>query len=391
MHPLLSLLLLVAGLFMLAVLSSYLTWGPLTSTAMVQVFGPALKAETAKHLTAERALERRRQIGMTSEIVRAAVLAAFSYTALAFYIVGAPLAQILAHPHLHLGMIGVAAVAGLWCVYLGPRSFAIRHCGHFRPFNRRHFRDYVLPYLVWIPHPVAIWGGIGLVTLTAILLNIGLDLATLASAITRYQQAATGTVAQLQIVAIQVVEFGARVSAMSQKYVVTTLLLFAYVFLEQRSTMRETILESSVDRLKTGVWLGLLFTVGFSLVWMPWNFDQLHLGLRDRVSAFALTAASAAEAADLIALQGYLEDHDLRWVMLSILTGYGNMVSLAAAASAVVLWRVYFGAAPIRTLLRIFLPRYAIGLGKWFVERFQLDLDVQRDDTGPKETRPGKH
>ncbi len=371
MAPYLEILLLEAGLCGLAVLSSYLTWGPLTSLEMVELFGPRVSASAT--------LAERRRTGMVSEMMRVVVIAFSSSLALLFYVDQVPLMTVLTNPWFRWAALAGTGIAVLWCVYLGPRAFALNHSGSYHPLTRQHFRTYLRPYLAWVLHPVALWAGIGLITLFMIVMNITVDLDGLQRLRLMFSSTTVQTVADLQLASLYLVEFGGRIALVSQKYVVTTLMAAVYVFLEQRSTMRETIFENSIERLKTGVWLGLIFTIGFSAIWLPGQYEDMYVGLRRALEVLTPATTQAEEIGLLITVQAYLEAHDIRWLLLTIATGYGNLTTLAIISGVVFVWRVFFKDVPIRAILQLFLPRYLIQAIASLAGSFRIDLDVTKD------------
>ena len=78
-----TIVLVVIAFFVTSMVSSYLTWGPLTSSEMVDYFGPPINA---KEKMAEKVLhERKRKAGMMAEMLRAFLITAFCLLVLPFY------------------------------------------------------------------------------------------------------------------------------------------------------------------------------------------------------------------------------------------------------------------------------------------------------------------
>jgi len=265
-----------------------------------------------------------------------------------------------------------------WCVYAGPRFFAIRYCGEFKYFSRTHFRRFIRPYLAWLPYALFIFGGIGLLTLSMIVGGVAADAAALQSLSNEINTLQVDDVKHIQFAMIRLIGFGDFISEISQKYVLTTLLIFSYVIIEQRTSMKNTILDTSVERLKYFVWVALIFTLGFSLVILPNQYNAARIRIQDRVEEMTFISMTD-HLTDVLSIQKSLEEHDLKWVFLNIVTGYGNLLTAAVVGIIVYLWRLFFVDVPVRYIIRLIIPRYILERMNRFGEGFSVDMDIKRD------------
>lgn len=378
------------GCFLVALVSSILCWKKYCSPEMVEIFGPVFTVDEGhrsdENKTAgntgekkpgvdpQKMLKIRQQAGFASEVTRTAMVTILSVVGLPFYISTVSLRSVYEDRIFQLALLAVVLLSIAWNFYLGPRAFAIRHAGKFKLFSRDYFYKYTRPYMVWALYPVAVWGGIGLLALFMIVNSITIDLGYLNKSLSLLNGGPIIDLLGIQTAALRLVHFGAWISTVSQKYFITCVLAFIYVIVEQKSSMRFTILNSSIDRLKTAVWIGLILTIGFALVYLPANFERSHLML-NRVLEASLTQplAGAEDLSDLISLQQYLEDHDIRWLLVSIVTGYGNVVSFIIIGLAVFLWRTYLKDFPLQGLIQLALPEYLIKAVKNFSSEFWID------------------
>ncbi len=365
--------------FLGAVISTYFTWGPLTSKEMVQVFGPKIVPRVP--LSAAKLLERRRRAGMLTELLRALLLTMFSLLTIPFYVNhGLRVQDTLLHPLFFYPFAATILLAVLWNFWLGPRAFARMHSGKPNLLPLKRLRAYFVPYAVWILYPVLIWGGIGLLTLVLIVQNIGFDAQAfqkLTAAVTTL--AASNQVDTLQLATARLVQFGDWITLTAQKYTLTTVLIFIYAVIEQRSSMHATIMESSVERTKLMIWAALILTLTFSLVVMPWQYEQLQLQIKQQLTVVVDQNPAPEIIRDVLSVHRNLEDHDLKWLLLNVITGYGNLLTLAVAALAFALWRLFFDKVPLRHFIRLIVPKIIIREIDRFGEDFRIDMDVTRD------------
>lgn len=376
----LTFILVEIGFFALSLISSYLTWGPLTSPEMVDYFGPVIN--TKEEMTEKAWLERRRKAGMFAEVLRAALITLFGIIVIPFYSSSIDIRVVIENPFYQWSFVVIIILVVMWNGYFGPKFFAIRYSGGVRYFSKEHFVKYVRPYLVWMMYPLFIFGGIGLLTFAMILGGLAEDIGQLQIYVTRIKSVPLLEIEDVQFALIHLREFARFVSSISQKYVLTTLLIFIYVVIEQRSSMRHTILDTSVERLKYAVWTGLLFTIGFALVVLPLQYDGAMNHIQDglvRLTVDRDQLVADQHLGDVLSVQQFLEDHDLQWLMLQIVTGFGNLFTAAIIGLSVFVWRLFFDKVPVRYIVRLVVPKYIIERMNRLAEDFSIDINLKDD------------
>ena len=242
-----------------------------------------------------------------------------------------------------------------------------------------HFRKYIRPYWAWFPYPLLIFGGIGILTFVMIVEGIISDADAIRLYAGQINSILLADIEHIQYATIRLIEFGDLISEISQKYVLTTALIFLYVIIEQRSSMHNTILDTSVERLKYFVWAGLIFTVGFSLVVLPSQYDSIHMRIQNSIESMSYDLIYPDHLGDVLSMQKTLEDHDLRWVFLKIVTGYGNILTAAIVGIGIVAWRLFFEKVPVKYILGLVVPKYIMNRLEKISEDFRVDMNIQND------------
>lgn len=362
----------------IATLSSYLTWGPLTSKEMIFWFSPSQVFKTEIE-TRDAAIEKWRKTGMKAEISRTLILYLISLLALSFYAPGKYFNQVYLHPFFRHGVALGILISIYWNFYYGPRHLAIRDCGHFKFFSKDHFKKYSKPYWIWSLYPITMFVVLGFFTLLIMVLNISDDLAYQDQIIKTIGSIKITTIQDLQLGIIQLNQFGYWIASVSQKYILTTLLFFAYLLFEQRSLLHSTILDSSVERLKLAGWILMFFAIGYSLIFLPIKYTQLHSGMLENINSLVSASVAEEDLGDILSSQSTLQDHDLQWLVLYSLTGFGNLVSYFIIAFAIFTWRAYFSKYPLRFVVQLLVPKIILnGLKNTFGD-VQVELDLNKD------------
>ncbi|MBI4770870.1 MAG: hypothetical protein HY784_10795 [Chloroflexi bacterium] len=150
------------------------------------------------------------------------------------------------------------------------------------------------------------------------------------------------------------------IARVSQKYVIAALLLVFYVVAEQRTYMKETLWPDSVDRLKVLTWTVLTLTLGFGLIYLPARYAGVHGGVQQTLEKVVRGLTGTDEASVLLGVQSYLETHDLKWLLVKVATGYGNLITLMLVGGGLLLRRVLFQNVPLIGMLRLVLPSFAL-------------------------------
>lgn len=359
-----------------SLISTYLTWGPLTSREMVDYFSPQIRTDSK--LSDAEMYERRRKAGYSAEALRAIMITVFGLIAIPFYATSVSVRSVLLSPFFQWSFLTIALLVFVYSLYFGPRFFAIKYCGDFK-FNKFYFQKFMRPYWVWLFYPLLIFGGTGLLVFMMIVWGISIDIERLQVYRAHIYNISINEAADVQLAIIRLNQFGSFISSISQKYVLTSVLTFIYVIIEQRSSMRNTILDSSVERLKYAVWTGMIFTVIFSLVVLPSQYQELHSYLQNRVEALPFESVYPDHLSDVLAIQQSLADHNLKWLMLQIVTGYGNLLTAAIIGLSVFLWKFFFDKVPVKHIVRLMVPKNIMEWFDQFTEGFDVDMDVKKD------------
>lgn len=373
----LKIILLEIAFFLGSLISSYLTWGPMTSREMVEYFSPPLKIK--EKLSTEELYERKRKAGVSAEMLRAFLVTLIGILVIPFYSESTDVSSVLYSPIFRWSFFVALILCLLWNIYFGPYFFAIKHCGEFTFFSKSHFKKYIRPYLFWWPYPLFVFAGIGLLTLLMVIGGIAADIASLQSLSREISNIPLATVEDVQYAIIRLIEFGSLISVMSQKYVLATLFIFIYVIIEQRSSMRYTILDASVERLKYFVWGLLIFTVGFSLVVLPSTYETLHSRIQDYVRMMSVIPPLPEHLNDVLSIQKSLEEHDLKWVFLKIVTSYGNILTASIVGVSVFVWKSLFKEVKVKYIVRLIVPKYLTERMERIGENFVIDMNIENE------------
>src|SRR5687768_17277855 len=90
-------------------ISTYLTWGPLTSREMVDYFGPQIRTDS--DLSDDELYERRRKAGYSAEALRAIMITIFGLITIPFYASSVSILSILSSPFFQWSFLTVAILA----------------------------------------------------------------------------------------------------------------------------------------------------------------------------------------------------------------------------------------------------------------------------------------
>lgn len=363
-------------LFMAAILSSYLTWGPFSSREMIEYFRPYAPPDTTVRVVDDALIKEWGRISFLSEVVRAAALAILSAVGLVFFVTSTSLSTVLQNRYFQIIFILIIFSELVYCGYLGPRIFARRDGSDFKFFSRSVFLKYTRPYWAWVVYPIAVWGGIGLIAFFVLFLNIRIDLATLRAWDESIKAVDVSTISDLQYATVRLISFGSWISTAAQKYVIATLLTFIYVIFEQRSTLQTTILDSSIERMKVGAWAAVFFLILFALTVLPSRYGELHSGLVADLNTLTVSQLTEGELSTLVETQQHLELHNLRWLLIQTLTGFGNLLALGVAGIALLGWRTLFREVPLAVLVRLFVPEFVIRYATRIGKNLRLDFNL---------------
>jgi hypothetical protein len=161
---------------------------------------------------------------------------------------------------------------------------------------------------------------------------------------------------------IQLQELGILLGKIAQKYIVLGFMGLIYMVLEQRTNIKQTLRPVSVDRMKIGVWILFIITLGFSLFYLPYIYSNLHIQISrtstlDTVLA-GINKSNVAELREYLEIRDYLNDHNTSWFLIKIFTGYGNIISLLILGILWVLRKTIFENIPAKEIIRIIFPTF---------------------------------
>lgn len=302
-----------------------------------------------------------------SNHVRAAYLLALSLISVALFFDGDPrISSLLQSEVFRIGSVGprvvsiiiVSAVLTIvWYIYIGPKRVAKKVAK-----GVLNFRNHIVPYLSLLPFALAIWAVMVMTAISIIVRGALLDVRSLERSAAEFSAQLGSYVPtpdspdELQKTANGIFALGGEIAIDSQKYVIVSLLTFSYLMLLQLTNLRSNILEESIDRVKIVAWVVFLVAVGFSLVYAPTRYLGVHTQLRDAwVRLIELPEANQFEISYLL---DQIEAHNLSWLMLKIVTGFGNVMALVIVGGALLLRKTVFKKTSVPQILYWLLPRY---------------------------------
>ena len=344
-------------LVVFSVSAAIIAWS-LYREAAIEAFGPKVEPDELLDNTDIQSEMRRR--GRLAEVARAIVVAMISTTILVIFGVSSIDSVSLFSNVRFLLLLDVPILlTTVWCFYLGPRKLVGEDSRKtFRPWHRKSFRPLVLPYLFWIPYIVGVYYLMG-----------GLAVLNVAEVALADYQNLSGTPASLQVGEIQSMEdvlqgalrlagFGRWMAVGAQKYLVVSILLFVFLIVEQHSYMEGTQWLGNLDALKIAVGLIFLATIAVGLIILPMEYGRAFSIFQASIETRFAKETSMADLDRLLSLQQFLDNHDLNWVFLSILTGRGNLLALIFLGGIVLIKRVFFEELPWQHVANLMLPSF---------------------------------
>ena len=370
-----QLIVLESFFLVVGVIGSFLCWQFWVSREMVEIYGPKVNI-TEENVSDAQILELRRKKGIYVEILRLAVITLLSTIGLSFYLANLTLSTVFSEPYYWMAVTFVVITVGIWCFYLGPRTFARRHSGHPSSlYSPDSFSIYVKPYIGWFFYGTSIWGGIATLVITVIAYSINRDMNELQNILLNLEQTASSLIDlySIQSASILLVEFGIWIMTVSQKYIFGTILLLIYAIIEQRSTMQLTINETAIEIFKSVIWLEFLLALGFSFFFLPSLYSKWYLSLRSILTTNLIQNSTPEVIGELINLQQHLNNHDTRWLFVGIISGYGNLITTILLTTILILWRAYFYDVPLSNLTSLILPKWLVSR----LEKFSEELNYR--------------
>lgn len=352
--PQIQILLIASLLLAISIIGARLTWRSAGQFWVIDTL-PIKDADKAKEANK---IEEVRRRGAFLEISRAVSLAVIStITLLLFSASGVDLESITSHVWYRGLVLGGISASLIWTIVLGPNYF-FRHLLHkFKKYKSEISKENLRkPYLLYNIYLIAVWVGLGGLIIAFISAGVVHDWNLLSSNISNLGSISTAQIEGLQKASILLVDFGGWVTGASQKYIVVSVLIFAYLILEQRSGMGETIMQGSIDRLKIGVWFVFLLSLGIGLVYFPSKYQSMHEGLQGALRSFVLNTSIVSDLDMSLSVQQHLEDHGFFWLITNAIFGYGNLITLSIIGGAIVIRKVFFSKVPFTLILKLVLP-----------------------------------
>lgn len=345
-------------LVIIAVVAAIVAWSLYGKTA-IEVFGPPIRPGEEIE---DDPLEERRRRGRIAEIARAIVAMLISTTILLTFDVKSIDFVSLFRTWWFPWLIGVASFFTiLWCCYFGPKNLADKARGNEPELlSKEGFREFIRPYMFWIPYIIGVYylmGGLAIITVAEVAYVDYRNLSDTASSLQKFEIL---TMQDAMQGAISIVAFGRRMVSASQKYLVVSILLFAFLIIEQHSYMETTQLLANLNVLKIGVGLFLLGTVIAGLVFVPTEYGRMFARFQLSLETRFASTISMDDLDRLLNLQQFLDDHDHRWLFLSILAGRGNLLGLVFLGGIVLIKRAFFQKKSWHRIAELLLPSFAI-------------------------------
>ncbi|MBK9209377.1 MAG: hypothetical protein IPL71_14165 [Anaerolineales bacterium] len=314
---------------------------------------------------------------MRAEMARALLITLFGISVIPFYSVSVDILEVLSSSIYRWFMLVALVLCLSWNFYFGPYFFASRRGVKFNYFDKKFFKIYLRPYIAWAFLSLChIWRHRSVYFLL-ITHGVANDFVSVQHNVIGLQSLPINDIPSIQFSTMRLIQFGDFTSAISQKYILTVVLVFVYVVIEQRSSMHYTILDNSVERVKYFVWALLLFAVLFSMVYLPDQYMQIHERLRHQVEVMSFSDLYPDYLGTALSLQKTLEDHDAQWLYLSIITGYGNLITASVVATVVFFWKMLFDKAPPRVIARLFVPKPLMDGFERFGQGFSIDVNLE--------------
>ncbi len=347
-------------LVIITVVAAIVAWS-LYGTTAIEVFGPRIRPGEEIE---DDPLEERRRRGRIAEIARAIVAMLISTTILLTFDVKSIDFVSLFRTRWFPWLIGVPSfITILWCCYFGPKNLADKAQGNEPELlSKEGFREFIRPYMFWIPYIIGVYylmGGLAVITMTEVAYADYKHLSDTASSLQNFELLTMQDGVQG---AFSMVAFGRWMVSASQKYLVVGILLFTFLIIEQHSYMKTTQLLTNLNFLKIGVGLLLLGTVVAGLVIVPMEYGRMFARFQMSLETRFASTISMDDLGILLNLQQFLDDHDHRWLFLSILTGRGNLLALVFLGGIVLIKRAFFEEIPWKLIEELVLPSFAI---KW--------------------------
>lgn len=403
-----EILLYVSSILAVSLLFAFNAWR-LYGKEALEKFGPELKDLT---LVGDDLIKEKKKLGMLAEMFRAIELALISTviyvacTSATTEVIS--LSKLFQTPWFQIPLLLASSATVIWCVFLGPWMLMDEKMKGARFWDPNVWRDIRRPYLMWIPYLIGVYylmGGLIVAVLVTCAQHENRGLLELATSV----QPMPGVgLESIQRAALELYRFGRDISLYSQKYVMVSILALIFVVIEQHSYMEKTQFLGSLNLMKSGVVLLLIGTLGVSLGYLPTIYRNVHkeiqsaldefveeLEIPENLSATPTTLAKTQEQPEspedlsstlttLADTQEQLESHDLRWLFISTISGYANILTLAVIGGSILIRKAFFKEIPVGQIAMIVLPDFMMkGFGR-MTETLGIQHNKASDLATPK-------
>lgn len=358
-----ELLLYVSSILVISLLFAFLAWR-LYGEEAVDFFGPDLLED----LDTKELFNKRKRLGMLSEMLRAVEIAFIFLIVYAVSLQPATRATSLSvffrAPWFRIPLVVASSLTIIWCVFLGPwllmkkkREGASFRDGYVWKYIRR-------PYLMWIPYIIGVYYLMGGLIAVVLVTCAQYDVRALSELSTSVQSIHGTGLESIQLATLELNSFGRHISSFSQKYILVSILAFIFVFIEQHSYMENTQFLVSLNIMKIGVFLLLIGVLAVSLVYLPMIYNDVHDQIQIRLDNLMGTLSASEGITDTLTVlretQEHIESHDLRWLFLNTITGFGNIISLIVVGGILLIRNIFFKEIPFRRMAEYILPTFVI-------------------------------
>lgn len=357
-----EILLYVSSILAVSLLFAFLAWS-LYGKEAVEKFGPDLEEFS---LSKKILFRRRKKLGMLSEMLRAvevALITIIIYAASIQSTTGAiSLSVLFQAPWFQIPLLIASSLTIIWCVFLGPWMLMKEKAKGARFRDPDVWRYIRLPYLMWIPYLIGVYYLMGGLIVAVLVTCAQHDIRTLSELSNSVQSMHVTSIESIQLAALELNRFGRQISFYSQKYILAIILAIIFVVIEQHSYMEKTQFGVSMDIMKAGVLFMFIGILVVSLGYLPMIYRDVHFQIQIALDNMVGTLSISEEITDTLTVlretQEHIESHDLRWLFLNMITGYGNIISLTVIGGSFLLRNVFFKEVPFRKMAQLMLPTF---------------------------------
>lgn len=357
-----EILLYVSSILAVSLLFAFLAWS-LYGKEAVEKFGPDLEEFS---LSKKILFRRRKKLGMLSEMLRAvevALITIIIYAASIQSTTGAiSLSVLFQAPWFQIPLLIASSLTIIWCVFLGPWMLMKEKAKGARFRDPDVWRYIRLPYLMWIPYLIGVYYLMGGLIVAVLVTCAQHDIRTLSELSNSVQSMHVTSIESIQLAALELNRFGRQISFYSQKYILAIILAIIFVVIEQHSYMEKTQFGVSMDIMKAGVLFMFIGILVVSLGYLPMIYRDVHFQIQIALDNMVGTLSISEEITDTLTVlretQEHIESHDLRWLFLNMITGYGNIISLTVIGGSFLLRNVFFKEVPFRKMAKLMLPTF---------------------------------